>query len=111
MSVQTRWCPTCCEAFAANPVGRPKLFCSAACRREMHGIREELPRLERELAEARTLLATDFGGRAHYWKGHIAHLEGAIAEAHMRLGQLSSSRSPVGGIGPPQEHPHSLTLP
>jgi hypothetical protein len=33
----------------------------------MHGIREELPALERELEETRNLLASDYGGRTHYW--------------------------------------------
>jgi hypothetical protein len=89
MSPPTRTCPTCGQTFDANPIGRPKQFCSAACRREMHGIREELPVLERELAQTRIFLANNFGGRAHYWRGHIVHLESAIAEARVRLGALA----------------------
>lgn len=32
--VAERFCPQCGEAVARNPTGRPRKFCSAACRRK-----------------------------------------------------------------------------
>lgn len=77
-------CPTCSAQFAANRIGRPKRFCSDACRREMAHMREELPRLEADLATARRHAAANYGGRAHYWTAHARSLELAIDEHRMR---------------------------
>lgn len=83
---KSRTCPMCGEAFGVNVIGRPRIFCSNRCRREMHALREGLPLLQRELDETRRHIVTDYGGRRHYWQAHARTLELAIAEARMRLG-------------------------
>jgi hypothetical protein len=100
-----RTCPTCGETFTANAIGRPKLFCSSECRREMWGIREELPGLVSELEETRRLAADNYGGRAAYWQWQAKALEGAIAESRMRLGRFLELAHSEGRGGPtrPQE--------
>jgi hypothetical protein len=60
-----RTCPACHAEFEPNRIGRPKRFCSDACRREFTKLRAEIPILEDELAEARQHAKNNYGGRAY----------------------------------------------
>jgi hypothetical protein len=80
-------CPTC-NGLMPQPAftGRPRIFCSDACRREMHRRRQRLGELDTEIADAR--LQVRWGYRQHYWRRRVTAL---IAE-RMTLRRRTAGR-------------------
>jgi endogenous inhibitor of DNA gyrase (YacG/DUF329 family) len=82
----TARCPTCGEDVPRNAIGRPRTFCSPACRRTMRDQRQELVELEAQLAETSELAANAHND--HWRQRHLrmaAALTLAIAEARSRI--------------------------
>ncbi len=78
-------CPTCAGPLPAATFGRPPVYCTIACRREMASLRRDLSRLEDERANALTLATNEFWpGRTH-WHQEAARLERATADVRSRV--------------------------
>jgi cell division protein FtsL len=75
-------CPTCGGPIPVAWTGRPRTYCSSACRVEMAHRRRELIALEEELVETRYRLAN---GWALLNRGHVTGLERAVAAARARI--------------------------
>ncbi len=76
-------CRLCRQPFAANPIGRPKVFCSRECRRAMAQVRDELVALTAQLAEARAKETSGFWPGSRFWSVEAHRLELAIAQAKL----------------------------
>lgn len=81
----SRSCPTC--HGMVEPVvgsGRPRIYCSAACRREMVRLRRGVGDLEAALADAR-LKSWGFWPGKDYWREAITHLNRELDAARRRV--------------------------
>ena len=79
-------CPTCGQPVPPQTgSGRPRIFCSTRCRRDMFGMRQELVEREEQLVDARYKLSTGYWPGTHYWRGTIRWLELAIQELQQRI--------------------------
>jgi hypothetical protein len=85
-------CPTCSELVEQPRTGRRRIYCSAACRRDMYDMVAELAALEADLAERESLARN---AHNHHWRGvherHAAGLRAAVAEARMRIPERSTT--------------------
>ncbi len=78
-------CPTCAGALPPATFGRPPIYCTPACRREMARLRRDLSTLDDERANALTLAANEFWpGRTH-WHQEAVRLERAAADVRSRV--------------------------
>ena len=79
-------CPTCHEPVVQPAVGRRRIYCSPACRREMYALIGELTDLERQLAETVVLAR---GAHSDVWRQRhersLPWLRLAIAERRERI--------------------------
>lgn len=78
-------CPTCGDAVPAKPIGRPLIFCSVACRREMGAMRKELVALGEAIADAEQLAAHDFWPGERSWSAEAQRRRLAAAELRTRI--------------------------
>ena len=82
----TRSCPTCRKSVpSVVGSGRPRIFCTPACRREMIRLRIEVGNLEESLAIARGHAQTGFWPGKRFW--------GEMVELHTR--ELAETRRRV----------------
>jgi len=79
-------CRTCGASVPPVPIGRPRSYCSATCRREMEAMRRELPQLEAAAEHARQMAATGHAPGQHSWNGQARHWELAADELRVRIG-------------------------
>lgn len=78
-------CPSCDQPVAPQTgSGRPRIFCSAACRRAMDRMRRQLVELEEQLADARSKEWGFWPGR-NYWLVEVHRLELAIEQARQQI--------------------------
>jgi hypothetical protein len=77
-------CPVCLGAFEQLGRGRPRVYCSARCRRQVERLRVAVPHWKRQLAWGRPL-ATARSSRWAYlpWWSELAEATSA-AEALLR---------------------------
>jgi len=86
-------CPTCAGALPPATFGRPPVYCSPACRREMARLRRDLSRLEGERANAITLAGHAFWPGADHWHKEAARLERAATDVRSRVLEALTSIS------------------
>jgi hypothetical protein len=80
-----RTCATCLKPIPPQiGSGRPRTFCSAACRRVMADRRHELDSLEASLADAHAK-EWGFWPGPDFWRTEVHRLELAIAELQARI--------------------------
>ncbi len=78
-------CPTCAGPLPPATFGRPPIYCTPACRREMASLRRELIELEGELIDARTHAEHGFWPGAEFWHKEAARLERTAADIRSRV--------------------------
>lgn len=78
-------CPTCSGPMPLPSFGRPPIYCSTDCRREMARLRRSLADLEEETVEARTLAGHNFWPGEEFWRKEAARLERAAVDVRSRV--------------------------
>lgn len=81
----TQSCPMCSRPVTPNRRGRPRVYCSHDCRRQMAVMREEVPVLRDQLAEAWVKAEGGFWPGSRHWEDEALRLELAIVERESRV--------------------------
>ena len=85
-AVEPWWCPVCAVPAPriAHQPGRPRIYCSPACRREMYRMVGELAELERQRDETEALVKS---AHNEHWRGDARgrRPDAAAKSQHVKL--------------------------
>jgi hypothetical protein len=82
-------CPLCGASVPAVPLGRPRRFCSVACRRELPRLQRQLADLQAQLAEARYQRDQHKGVWRERFERQVAYLAPRVEAARRRIPEES----------------------